>query len=120
MHFSPEKNLIALVALLTTLFPARVSGDVGEPAPPLGRPGMQATYRLEPGASFRSNSVERFTLSLGPVEQSSGRRCQWLALSARKVNGQGFAVWILSRAFPPPTIEQATTTTIRYLLQEGD
>jgi len=49
---------------------------------------MQATYRHERGDGLRSNAVERFTLSLGPVEQVGDKRCQWLALRATKVNGR--------------------------------
>lgn len=79
-----------------------------------------AAYRLESATSLRSNSVERFSLHLGPVEPSAGQACQWLALRATKVNGQRFAVWMLGRAYPASKLEQATATTARYLLQEGD
>src|SRR5689334_22271097 len=68
-------------------------------APPLGAPGTEATYRLVSEGTLRSNCVERVTLNLGPIE-SVGARCQWLALRATKANGQRFAVWLLTDAFP--------------------
>jgi len=104
------------VATATTLIAARGAVD---DVPPLGPPGMQATYRLASDGSVRSNSIERVTLNLGPVE-SSGARGQWLALRATKVNGQRFAVWILGRVYPPRALEQAAATTVRYIVQEGD
>ncbi len=81
---------------------------------------MQATYQHAEVEGLRGTVVRRFTLSLGPVEQVGTRHGQWLALRATKVNGQRFAVWILGRAYPPRTLEQATAATIRYLVQEGD
>jgi len=112
--------LAATMALATSLFPAAALGAEEEPVPPVGPPGMQATYRHVRSEGLRSNVVQRFTFSLGPLEQLDGRRCQWLALRATKVNGQRFAVWILGSAFPPRTTELAAATTARYVLQEGD
>jgi len=112
--------LAATMALATSLVPSVARGAGGGSVTPLGPPGIQVTYRHERGEGLRSNGVQRFALSLGPVEQVGNRHCQWLALRATKVNGQRFAVWILSSAFPPRTIEQAAATTARYLLQEGD
>jgi hypothetical protein len=112
--------LVAIVALAALLVPAAVSGAGGEPWPPLGPPGMQATYRHEQRDGRRSNSIEQFALNLGPVEQGSSRPCQWLGLRATKVNGQRFAVWILGPTFPPRNIEPAAAATVRYLFQEGD
>ena len=80
---------------------------------------MEATYRLGAAGSRRSNCVERVTLNLGPVE-SSGGQCQWLALRGTKVNGQRFTVWLAGRAYPARTLQEATATTVRYILQEGD
>jgi hypothetical protein len=104
------------VAAATTSIGAHGAADDG---PALGPPGLEATYRLAPDESLGSNSVEIITLNLGPVE-SSGARCQWLALRATKANGQRFAVWILARAFPSRTLEQAATTIVRYILQENN
>ena len=112
--------LAASVALATSLFRVAVLGAAEQPVPPLGPPGMQATYRHERSEGLRSDIVQRFTLSLGPLEQVGDRRCQWLALRAEKVNGHRFAVWILGPTFPPRSIEQAAATTTRYLIQEGD
>lgn len=119
MRFSLTTNLTSIVAVAMAISSLTAHGAADE-APPLGPPGMQATYRLESSGSLRSNSVERFTLNLGAVEQSGTARCQWLALRATKANGQRFAVWILGRAFPPHTLERAVASTVRYLLQEGD
>lgn len=119
MHFSLGNNLAVVVAFAVVI-PSVTTRGAADEAPPIGPSGIQATYRLEPGANLRSNSVERFTLSLGPVEQNRGKPCQWLALHATKVNGKRFAVWILGRTFPSPTLEQAATNSVRYLLQEGD
>jgi hypothetical protein len=119
MRFSLGTNLTVVVAVAVANSSTTARGAADE-APPLGPPGMQATYRLESGGTLRSNSVERFTLNLGAIEQSGDARCQWLALQATKVNSQRFAVWILGRAFPPRTLEQAAATTARYLVQEGD
>ncbi len=112
--------LAAIVALAASLSSASARAAAEAPAGPLGSPGMQATYRHEGADGLRSNMVQRFTLSLGPVEQVGGRHCQWLEVQATKVNGQRFAVWILGSAFPPRTIERAAATTTRYVLQEGD
>jgi hypothetical protein len=119
MRFSLGNQLTLAGTLAVALASGTARGAADE-APPLGPPGMLATYRLESVGSLRSNSVERFTLNLGPVEQAGGVPCQWLALRAAKVNGQRFAVWILGRTFPPRTLEQAAAVTIRYLFQEGD
>lgn len=119
MRFSLVTNLTAVVAFAMAVSSLTTRGATEE-APPLGLPGLQTTYRLESNGSLRSNSVERFTLNLGPVEPSTGKTCQWLALQATKVNGQRFAVWILGRAFPPRTLEAAAAVTARYLFQEGE
>jgi hypothetical protein len=118
MRFSVGTCLTFALAVAAGATAIAARGAAEDPAP-LGPPGMQVTYRLASEGSLRSNSVLRFTLNLGPVE-SSGGRCQWLALHATKVNGQRFTVWILGRAFPPRTLEQAAVTTVRYVLQEGD
>ena len=116
-----KTTVFAAALLLAELCsPVTATDAAAEPGAPLGPPGSQAVYRLESGGGLRSNSVERFTLNLGPVETSGGARCQWLALQATKVNGQRFAVWILGRTFPPRTLEEAAATTTRYLVQEGD
>lgn len=80
----------------------------------------QVTYRLASSASWRSNSVGQFTLSLGPTEQINGAACQWSALQATKANGGRFAVWILSRGIALLGQGQVTTNIVRYLLQTGD
>ena len=116
MKFTTYLTFAVAVAAAAALISARGAAD---DAPPLGPPGMEATYRLSSAGSERSNCVERVTLTLGPVE-SSGGRCQWLALRATKVNGQRFTVWLAGRAYPPRTLEEATATTVRYILQEGD
>jgi len=59
-------------------------------------------------------------VTLGPVEDSGSARCQWLSLHATKVSGQSFTVWILSRAFPPRSVERAAATIKHYVVQEGD
>lgn len=106
---------------MTVVAAAAVVATYGaaDEAPPLGPPGTEATYRLGSPGNPPSNAVERVTLNLGPVE-SSGVPCQWLALRATKVNGQRFSVWIVTRAFPPRTVEQAAATTVHYMVQEGD
>ena len=119
MRFSIETNL-SVAALVAVGISSVAALGAAEEETPLGPPGMQVRYRLENGASLRSNSVQSFTLNLGPVEQAGGARCQWLALRATKVNDQRFAVWILGRTFPPRTMEQAAATVARYLFQEGD
>ena len=110
----------AIVAIFAAVSAAVATRAAAVEFSSIGSPGIVATYRLESGASERSNSVARFSLSLGPVEQQEDQPCQWLALQATKVNGQHFTVWILGRAFPPRTLQQARATTVRYLLREGD
>lgn len=114
--FSTRLKFVVALTAATASIAARVAS---EEAPPLGQPGLEATYRLSSNETLLSNSIERVTLNLGPVE-FSGVRCQWLALHATKVNGQHFTVWILGSAFPPEIPEQAAATTVRYILQEGD
>ena len=109
-----------LAATLTSASRAPAHGETSVSAAPVGPPGFEATYRLESGASLRSNSVERFKLNLGPEELVKGTTCQWLALHATKRNGQRFAVWILGRRFPARALADAATATARYLVQEGD
>jgi hypothetical protein len=75
---------------------------------------------LDSDAPLRSNTVQRFDLNLGPVEESRALRRQWVAVQAAKPNGQRFAAWILGRSFPPPTPAEAATSAARYLFQEGD
>jgi len=119
MRFSSGTNVTVVVAIALAVSSLTARGAT-EAALPLGPPGMQAAYRLESGASLRSNSIATFMLNFGPVEESGGAPCQWLALQATKNNGQRFAVWILGRDFPPLAREQAAATTVRYLFQEGD
>ncbi|MBU6401854.1 MAG: hypothetical protein KGS61_16170, partial [Verrucomicrobia bacterium] len=104
------------VALTRLVF----DGQAAEVASPLGPPGVTATYRIEAGSDSRGSSVERFTLSLGPVEPAKGGSCQWLELQAVKVNGERFAVWVLARQYPARTLAAARANTARYLFQEGD
>jgi hypothetical protein len=108
---------LKLVVAFTAALAAVAARGAADDATPLGPPGLKATYRL--ASKETSNSVERLTLTLGPVELS-GVRCQWLALNATKANGQHFTVWLLGSAFPSEELEQAAATTVRYILQEGD
>jgi hypothetical protein len=113
------KPLAATVAALLSLSPFTPGNEGKESALPIGPPGTQAIYQHEPHAGLRETVVRRFTFTLGPIEQGSKGRCQWLAILATKANGHRFAVWVLGRAFPPRTVEQAAATTVRYILQEG-
>jgi hypothetical protein len=88
-------------------------------APPLGPPGLQLTYHLTSEAALRSNAIARVTVTLGPVETAAGGG-QWLALRAAKATSQHFAVWALTRAYPSRWLEQASGTTVRYIVQEGE
>jgi len=95
------------------------ASSVAVDAAPIGPPGVQATYRLVASGPLRSNSVERLTLNLGSIEPPDAGY-QWLALHATKANGQRFAVWILSGAYPAPNLKAATAKALRYILQEGE
>lgn len=108
---------LALVAVLMGLAANRCGA--AQPAAVMAPPGLQATYRIESASMLRSNSVEVFTLHFGPVESTNGARCQWLALQATKVNGRRFAVWLFSRSYPSPKLEQTVSDAVHYLLQEG-
>lgn len=120
MNMPTFLRTIVLAAALAALsrLPAFCAASVA--LAPVGPPGFEATYRLEPSASLRSNSIERCQLNLGPEELVEDTPCQWLALHATKRNGQRFAVWILGRRFPARVLADAATTTARYLIQEGD
>jgi hypothetical protein len=113
--FAARCLLAASFAAATLSQPAHAETD----KPPIGPPGLQATYQLASAAGSRSNSIQRVTLCLGPVEATGGGS-QWLALQATKANGQKFAVWLLTRAYPPRTLDQAARLSLRYLVQEGD
>jgi hypothetical protein len=111
-------SYLTLAVAMAAAAPISAHGAADD-TPPLGPPGMEATYRPGSAGSGRSNCVERVTLTLGPVE-SSGAPYQWLALRATKVNGQRFTVWLAGRAYPPRTLEEAAAATVRYIVQEGD
>ncbi len=64
--------------------------------------------------------VKTLTLAFGSVEERGGTTYQWLHLGAIKANGEGFNVWLLSRLYPPQTLEAARETIARYIFQEGD
>ena len=84
-----------------------------------GQAGLTARYLHENSASLRASVVKTFTLALGPLEKIDNRDFQWISLSATKVNGEHFRVWLLSSGYPPSTLEAARTATVRYLVQEG-
>jgi hypothetical protein len=118
MRFQLARGLKLVLGITPAIAAIAVHGEADK-EPPIGPPGLEATYRLAPSEMMRSNSVERVTLNLGPVEMA-GARCQWLALRATKSNGGHFTVWVLGSAFPAARLEQAVGTTARYILQEGD
>jgi hypothetical protein len=78
-----------------------------------------AVYRHEPAATLRGSVVASFTLSLGDNEKTAPGRSQWLCLSATKVNGERFRVFLLSAGYPPLSLKAARLATRRYLFQEG-
>ena len=110
---------LAFAVAVESAAPEFAACGTADDAPPLGPPGMEATYHLGSVGGGRSNCVERVTLNLGPVE-SSGAPYQWLALRGTKVNGQRFTVWLAGRTYPPRTLQEAAATTMRYIWQEGD
>ena len=76
-------------------------------------------YRHERDGGLRGSVVKAFTLSVGPVERSSLGNRQWVSLTATKVSGEQFRIWLLGAGYPPPTLEAARKTTTRYIIQEG-
>ena len=90
-----EMSFLRATALAAAVFSALASPPTEhrqtESATPLGPPDSQSTYRLDSDAPLRSNTVQRFDLNLGPVEESRALRRQWVAVQAAKPNGQRFA-----------------------------
>ena len=76
-------------------------------------------YRHERNAGLRGSVVKEFTLSVGRVERGSSGNRQWVNLTATKVSGEQFGIWLLSAGYPPSTLEAARKTTARYIVQEG-
>ncbi|MHB8524502.1 MAG: hypothetical protein ACYDH9_27620 [Limisphaerales bacterium] len=85
--------------------------------PPIGQPGRVAQYTRE--SSPPASVVKTYTLALGPVENRTGQDCQWIVISATKVNGQTFRIWLLSAGYPSETLTAARPVIVRYILQEG-
>ena len=118
MKLTPVRPATSLFLVAATL--AVFRSVAAEPAPPLGRPGTVATYRHETVEGLRSNVVQGFTLSLGPVAAGVHGPGQWLELRATKANGERFAVWLLGSGFPSPATDGTPPALSRYVLQEED
>jgi len=96
--------------------------EIGQQAKtqPIGKPGRAARYGLKAGMNLPGSSIKSFVLSLGSVEEREGQSYQWIALQATKGTGAQLRVWLLSREYPPETIEAARAVTRTYIVQEGD
>jgi hypothetical protein len=82
-------------------------------------PGTAAQYTLESDSGQPSSVVRTFSIAVGQVERDLPGNAHWISLTATKVSGDQFSVWLLSSAYPPATLKAARTTTFRYLMQEG-
>ena len=86
----------------------------------LGEPGLTALYSHENGGEIPASVVKTVDLHLGPVEEKGGLEHQWLRLHVAKACGESFSVWLLTTAYPPETLGEASRTTARYILREGN
>lgn len=84
----------------------------------VGPPGETASYRLKDATSAGS-TVSDFTLTLGKAEHSDSGDRQWVSLSATKVDGQQFRMFLLCAGYPAVTLKAARAATSRYIFQEG-
>src|SRR5437762_2886417 len=97
-----------------------IAADVlAQPRAPLGPAGRQAHYQLESKIAAPESVVNKFTISLGPLEKVGEEFHQWLGLEATKINGDQFRIWLLSAGFPQATMETERRAIARYILQEG-
>ena len=87
---------------------------------PLGEPKQVATYQHETPDGLPRAVVETFMVTIGSVEEIAGVMSQWMCLRATKVNGEKFAVWLLSEGAPADDFSVARETTSRYILQIED
>lgn len=84
----------------------------------IGPPGLTASYRVKEDVAAASN-VASFTLALGDAEPETGDGRQWISLDASKVSGERFRILLLSKGYPPATLNAARESILRYILQEG-
>ena len=87
---------------------------------PLGKPGQLARYRHANPDGLRSTVVQTFTVTIGTVTEKSGTMYQWMCLRATKINGETFAVWLLTKSLPSEDFTVARAATSRYILQIRD
>ncbi|RKU15919.1 hypothetical protein C6503_13415 [Candidatus Poribacteria bacterium] len=87
---------------------------------PLGQMGEVATYHHANPNGLRSTVVQTFTLTIGSVTEKSGTMYQWMCLRATKINGETFAVWLLTKSLPSEDFTVARGATSRYILQIRD
>ncbi|MDA1272464.1 MAG: hypothetical protein O2960_00220 [Verrucomicrobia bacterium] len=88
--------------------------------PPLGKTGSQAWYRIEKAGELPGSVVKEFRLTLGAVEYTKNKPCQWIRLDATKADGKHFRVWLLSAEHPSRNVAEASHASSRYILQEGE
>ncbi len=86
---------------------------------PLGVPGTTLAFRAAT-VSLPASVIKEFELILGPVSESNEAAYQWLLLKARKVNGQNFAVWVLSNSYPSADLSDAEKKINRYIFIKDD
>ena len=108
---------LAVVPTVAAARPSRGASAAAKGA--IGQPGEVAVYRYAGAAALRPSVVASFTLALGPVENTSAGKAQWIRLSAAKQNGERFRVFLLSAGYPPASLQAARKAVRRYLLQEG-
>lgn len=88
--------------------------------PPLGEPGLSATYRIGAPAPAAGSVVKSFMVEFGPAARWQETHGQWLHLEARKQDGGVLEVWLLCSQYPEEALEEAQSSVLRYVLKTGD
>lgn len=82
--------------------------------------GVAATYRLVNAQTPAASTVQSFILSSGLPDDAQSPDQLWINLSATKVSGDRFAIWILGDGFPAAKLPEAQAEIARYIVQEGN
>ena len=82
--------------------------------------GVVASYRLADFEAPPASTVKEFVLSSGRADEAHAPGQVWVRLTATKVSGDRFSVWLLGDGYPATTLADAEINTARYILQEGN
>ncbi|MCL4694703.1 MAG: hypothetical protein KJ060_19600 [Candidatus Hydrogenedentes bacterium] len=113
------KNVTRLL-ILATIIGTGAERGIAQAVPPIGPPGLTATYALEQSDSAKPANVIELTMNLGPVDKWNDAVGQWLHLNAVTANGSQFRLWLLSQGWPSSDLKSAQASALRYVLQSGE